>query len=212
VFGQRGDLSMSVRSGLSTLTVCLSWSLAGCSWLTVVGPPKGHEHYARFDCTTENVAPGIDVALAASEFIGATILLATVHDSSHTTAAVVGGAAGFVASGIYGVSAGYGFETTAACRKARLHADERERTEEIQMRSAVRPSQPSYPYTRVPAFSPRPPGCSYDTQCKGDRVCDRGRCVAPTPNKEPESNPPAVEQPSPTPTAPGPSVADPASP
>jgi hypothetical protein len=23
-------------------------------------------------------------------------------------------------------------------------------------------------------------GCSYDTQCKGDRICEAGRCVSPT--------------------------------
>jgi hypothetical protein len=31
-----------------------------------------------------------------------------------------------------------------------------------------------------PASSPRAPtGCQYDTQCKGDRVCQAGKCVVP---------------------------------
>jgi hypothetical protein len=33
-----------------------------------------------------------------------------------------------------------------------------------------------------PAPAPPTPGCTKDTDCKGDRVCDNGRCVTPKPD------------------------------
>jgi hypothetical protein len=34
----------------------------------------------------------------------------------------------------------------------------------------------------IPFSAPtEPAGCAYDTQCKGDRICEDGRCVSPTP-------------------------------
>lgn len=50
-----------------------------------------------------------------------------------------------------------------------------------------------------------PGGCAYDTQCKGDRICQRGVCV------EPGQAPPALSEPSGAPPAPPPPAApDPA--
>jgi hypothetical protein len=43
-----------------------------------------------------------------------------------------------------------------------------------------------------PATAPAGVACAKDTDCKGDRVCDRGKCSAPQPNER---------QPSPLPTA-----------
>jgi hypothetical protein len=33
--------------------------------------------------------------------------------------------------------------------------------------------------TPAPSSGAAPAGCSYDTQCKGDRVCEAGQCVSP---------------------------------
>jgi len=39
---------------------------------------------------------------------------------------------------------------------------------------------------------PAPDGCVYDTQCKGDRICEEGRCVSPPP-PAPAPEPPTAE-------------------
>lgn len=38
------------------------------------------------------------------------------------------------------------------------------------------------------AFTVHSKGCTYDTQCKGERICQGGICVAPEPNSNPNSN------------------------
>ena len=45
-----------------------------------------------------------------------------------------------------------------------------------------------------PAAPPAPAGCRYDTQCKGDRVCQDGRCVGAAPARGP-APPPAPPAP-----------------
>lgn len=49
--------------------------------------------------------------------------------------------------------------------------------------------------------SPEPGGCQYDTQCKGDRVCEKHRCVAgpAKPKLEPAAEPQPEEEPTLTP-------------
>ncbi len=44
------------------------------------------------------------------------------------------------------------------------------------------PSQGWQPDAVAPAAAPSPlPGCQYDAQCKGERICRAGQCVEPTP-------------------------------
>jgi hypothetical protein len=40
-----------------------------------------------------------------------------------------------------------------------------------------------------PPAAPSGTGCQYDTQCKGDRICENGACVAPAPPAAPSSAP-----------------------
>lgn len=50
----------------------------------------------------------------------------------------------------------------------------------------------------APAAPDQTAGCRYDTQCKGDRVCVKGECVAPDrapPVAPPASSPPATPSP-----------------
>jgi len=35
------------------------------------------------------------------------------------------------------------------------------------------------PTTSRPAAGPAVPGCQFDTQCKGDRICVKGECISP---------------------------------
>lgn len=51
--------------------------------------------------------------------------------------------------------------------------------EETPAADSAPPSQPVAGDSNAPAAG----GCQYDTQCKGDRVCVNGACVAPAPPK-----------------------------
>ncbi len=49
------------------------------------------------------------------------------------------------------------------------------------------------------AVAPAAGGCQYDTQCKGERICEAGRCVEPT---QRAAEPPPVAEPPPAATTP----------
>jgi hypothetical protein len=64
--------------------------------------------------------------------------------------------------------------------------------------SSGAPTEP--PPEGAPADAPAAGGCQYDTQCKGDRICEQGRCV------DSKVTTPMEPAPAPTP-APGPAPA-----
>lgn len=45
-------------------------------------------------------------------------------------------------------------------------------------------------HAAAPAHAAAPSGCTRDTDCKGERVCEQGQCVAPVPAAEPSAVPP----------------------
>lgn len=53
----------------------------------------------------------------------------------------------------------------------------------LYMKATVLSRMEQSPPQRTPAPTAASPasGCSYDTQCKGDRICEAGRCVDPSP-------------------------------
>lgn len=46
-------------------------------------------------------------------------------------------------------------------------------------------SPPPVAQPTPPPATPSTAGCQYDTQCKGDRICENGSCVAPAPTTGP---------------------------
>ncbi len=62
---------------------------------------------------------------------------------------------------------------------------------------------------------PATDGCQYDTQCKGDRICEAGQCVSPAPQAPAAAAPaqpfPPAEPAPAAPSSPQPPSADPAS-
>jgi hypothetical protein len=64
---------------------------------------------------------------------------------------------------------------------------------------------PTAPTPTPPAAeAPVAAGCQYDTQCKGERICEAGSCVEPTtpraePTPEPAPTPPPATGPTPPP-------------
>jgi PEGA domain len=60
----------------------------------------------------------------------------------------------------------------------------------------LNPSQPPQRRWVTPAAVPAAPGgCQYDAQCKGDRICRAGQCVAPTEPDEGTTVPPDTAAP-----------------
>ncbi|MFT7622070.1 MAG: hypothetical protein ACI9WU_001237 [Myxococcota bacterium] len=48
------------------------------------------------------------------------------------------------------------------------------------------------PAPEPPPAAPAPSGCTKDTDCKGDRICDAGKCVSPKTTTPPPTTPPPV--------------------
>jgi hypothetical protein len=125
----------------------------GCSILFVDGPPPEHERMRDFDCTTSRLAPAVDTVFAAAYGVSAAGA-ATGASSSKDRTETIGLMVGFAA--VETVSAVIGFSRTNACAKAK---------EQLAQRT---PEQGSGG------------GCGSDVDCKGDRVCEAGLCVAPS--------------------------------
>jgi len=67
---------------------------------------------------------------------------------------------------------------------------------------------PAAAQPRTAASTPASAGCQFDTQCKGERICEQGRCVMP-PVQPPTTAPEAAATPT-TPAAPAASATPPA--
>lgn len=126
---------------------------SGCSWCFVQGPPEHHEQLRYFDCTTSKVAPVIDTAGGVIYGItgGTAVLSGDTKDREASIAALAAMSAASAASAVYG------FLKTSDCEDAKAAL-----------------------MLRIAAQEPAPlPGCLTDLECKGDRICERGACVAP---------------------------------
>jgi hypothetical protein len=175
----------------------VSVALQGCSLLFVEAPPPDHAELRAFDCTSSVAAPVIDTVVAGFQAVRTAVAVGA-NDSVYenyplSRPADIAFGLGFLA--LFTGSAIYGYSETGDCRQA---------NRELQARVNTEP----HPYAPPPAYAPAqpvgapPPGqmCSYDTQCKADRVCDAGRCVPPP--LQPMFAPPAAPAPPAQPTPP----------
>ena len=96
---------------------------SGCSALTMEAAPANHARLVAFHCTSNNVAPGLDLLWTVSA--GATAGVAGSEDASNST--LVAATAGVVAASLLASSI-YGFMSTSHCRDA-LRASERRANE-----------------------------------------------------------------------------------
>ena len=141
---------------------------SGCSFAFVHGPPPHHEQSLSFDCTSSVVAPVLDLIWASLNGVSAIAAASTdeaTWRSSTPRGEVIGVGLGWLV--LSGASAIYGFTKTGSCRAAQAGLEAR-----------IHQTAPPPPASFVPA--PATDGCSRDTDCKGDRVCVRRECVAPT--------------------------------
>jgi hypothetical protein len=111
---------MKLRLGWTAVAVSV---LQGCSWVSVNGPPPGHEQMRYFDCTTEDYAAGLDVYAASSNLAVGAIGVAVASEEREVLAghaALI--ASAVVSAGLHALSATYGYRTTKECREARSAA------------------------------------------------------------------------------------------
>jgi hypothetical protein len=158
----------------------------GCSWAFMTKPPAAvvaPNHPV--ECTTSAAAPVLDTVCGGYFVLNAIALGAGNYDSS-TKSGGIALSVGLVA--LCGLSAisGYGYsnrcenvkDANALCMSGSMAACH-------ELRADWRPPPGA-------TFSPGSMGCSRDTDCKGDRICDRGACVSP---QAPKATPPAPAEP-----------------
>ncbi len=197
--------AMQVRRAV-VVVVCAALSLStGCSVATVRTLPPNYRDVPHFRCTSNKIAPGLDLLWGLGGLVGGAVALSTWKSR---TGKIVG-AADLIGGAMFLASSAYGFSKTSECAKALDAADEREaarvRGDKPGPSTAAKPTPPPTaspaaghaPQAATPNAEPQPTsaplGCQYDTQCKGDRICHEGRCVdpdrAPAPAPEPTSTP-----------------------
>src|SRR5437763_6160423 len=144
-------------------------SLCGCSWIFVERAPANHQQMVAFDCTSSVAAPVLDGVWAGLNLAGA---LAAAGANEHnwsgpydTTTTVIVGVGWAIVSG---ASAAYGFAQTNACRQAK---------DELYARLSSQ--QPRRSASAALPLEPIGGGCDKDTDCKGERICERHQCVFP---------------------------------
>jgi hypothetical protein len=141
--------AFGVAAGLiAMLSLC-----SGCSFLFVNEVPDDHANKRYFDCTSEELAPGLDTTGAV--IYGVEGLYFAANDEYSDGAGVAAVALGMAA--LLGASAWYGFDNANSCEDAKAAL---ERRVNVLYDTAVL-------------------GCTSDVQCEGERVCVESECVMP---------------------------------
>jgi hypothetical protein len=179
---------------------------SGCSWIFVKPSAPKHMQLRYFDCTSSKAAPILDTIGAGLGGASTVYVLSTDSAGVHAPpshAAYI--ALGLGITALYTASAVYGYSHTSECAHAQ---------DELQERLELEPRGPAgwpapYP-SRMQLQAPfAPTRCAYDTQCKGDRICERGQCVGPNAPSAPATTPPPL---TPAPAEAAPAATPPAQP
>jgi hypothetical protein len=197
-----GGSHMAFRGGSrSLLVVVLAWSLSGCSWafMNRAPEPVAAPNYP-VDCTDSRAAPVLDticsgyfvvngLVIAGAKSCDSALPGESCIESGAKTAGVIGSLA---LAALCGFSAGSGFGYASKCTSVKA-------TNSLCItgnEDACKKLNPAWtPPLKVPAAAAAPAaagaatwtdsGCAKDTDCKGNRVCDKGTCVDPPPKAEP---------------------------
>ena len=151
---------------------------SGCSWAFMTRPPEvvvAPNHPV--ECTTSRAAPVLDTLCGGYFVLNGAVLAggAGNYEQSARTGGIVISAA---LAALCIASAANGYVGAARCEHVK---DQNALCMSGSMAActALRPD-----WRPPPGGMSAPPadaGCTKDTDCKGDRVCDRGACVSPTP-------------------------------
>jgi hypothetical protein len=157
--------------------------LCGCSFMFVRGAPKHHAQLSSFDCTSSQAAPAVDTVVAVVEAVRTALAFAAEQSDYRDSPLSQDGdiALGVGLTALFGAAAAHGFSKATHCSEAKAA-----------LAARTQRNADSQKLLLAPAITPV---CSYDAQCKGDRVCEGGRCTAPAPPAV--STPPVPPQPPP---------------
>ncbi len=127
---------MTIRTVLTAAALGAALAgAAGCSFVLVQGPPRGHEQLASVPCTRSNVLPVVDALFTVTSISVGAQLLASGNSGWTAAYSVVGG--GLLAEGlVWGASSLVGFTRTSHCRAAQREAAARAES------GAAAPKQP----------------------------------------------------------------------
>ncbi len=185
---------------------------SGCSWIFMTRPPASvPEPSVPIECTTSRAAPVLDTVCAGYFVVNGIVWAAAkscssaspgekCYSSSDKSTGIAVSAGLATLCGISAVS-GYGY--AGRCREVRASQALCISGNEaacLQLTSRPSPSPgpspapaPSSPGTAAPPppppgapAGPAPPigGCTKDTDCKGERICEKGQCTEPRPRGE----------------------------
>jgi hypothetical protein len=107
------------------LLTCVLALLPACSWLFVEAPPVAHERLPSFECTESSAAPIGDTAAAVAYGLVGVLGLAVGIPGAHGETNGFGAdnvamfTIGAADATVFGLSAGYGYGATSACRHAK---------------------------------------------------------------------------------------------
>lgn len=168
--------------GLALIALCAPLC-PGCSLAFMSRPPSvvAAPNYP-VECTTSYAAPVLDTVCASYFVLNAAALAggAGNYDSNARGGGILlsGGLAVLCA-----VSAGIGYSSASRCSEVK---DENNlcMSGNIAACTRLRPDWRPPPGARAAPVA-EPSGCAKDTDCKGDRVCERGACVSPAPRPPP---------------------------
>lgn len=181
---------------LSCLVIGLC--LHGCALLTVSGAPERHQELNNFECSTDNGAVLGDVSWAVFDALMFFSIMSANNDEDPATKPPPTGLGVIfgVIGALHAVSGVYGYATVSGCRSAQAAA--RGRAQELDAAQQARIAQLEGALGVQAGVA-----CSVDTECGYGRICQTGRCVAPTQTPAAPSTQPQTVPIIPVPQAPG---------
>jgi hypothetical protein len=171
---------------IATTLFCME---SGCSWAFMTRPPTAvvaPNHPV--ECTTSVAAPVLD-SICAGYFVANAIALGAGNYDSSTQSGGIALSLGLVA--LCGLSAISGYGHSSRCEKVK-DANALCMSGSL---SACHELRADWSPPPGATYTPASMGCSRDIDCKGDRICDRGACVAPQTPVQPKAMPPAPAAP-----------------
>lgn len=151
-----------------TALVIVAISCLNCSFV-FVRPPKGHYEDPRdVQCTESSAAPVWDVIFFAGSVVGLLLAVDSPNDPADDPNGVdpaLALGANVLSLVLHGTSMMYGFKNTKECRAIRQRFESARRDQVLGR----------------PQLGPKPThsGCTKDIECKGERICENGRCTLP---------------------------------
>jgi hypothetical protein len=186
------QMPRSRRAAIGLIAVFLSGALnSGCSYLFMeTAPPRNaRRELTRIDCTSGKAAPVTDTVLAVLTGLSAAsafLLYGTISDvgSDETIFAPVSElmlVSGLVYSGLSvlaAFSAAYGYRCSEECERAETELALRlKQTDTVERKKAYLKLR--WEMLRLKQEQ-KDVGCQFDSQCKGNRICENSRCVFPS--------------------------------